>query len=84
MQSVFVVQHLHLLPDGAEDIKLIGVYKSAESARNAVGRLALQPGFRDHSRIIDPTIDSDEQGFYIDEYELDKDEWAEGFVTVSA
>jgi hypothetical protein len=34
-----------------------------------------------HPKIIDPTQTDEEQGFYIDEYELDKDHWTEGFVT---
>lgn len=80
--SVFVVQHLHLLPGGVEDIKFIGVYRSADSARSAVERLRKQPGFHDFPRIVDAANDSDEQGFYVDEYQLDEDHWVEGFVTL--
>ena len=39
-------------------------------------------GFCDNPRLIDPLSDDEEAGFYIDEYELDKDQWTEGFVTV--
>ena len=81
MQSVFVIQHLHLLPSGEEEVKLVGVYRSAEAARSAVERLRSQPGFRDHPRIVDPQEGADEQGFYIGEYPLDKDHWSEGYVT---
>ncbi|EEF61222.1 DUF7336 domain-containing protein [Pedosphaera parvula] len=80
--TVFVVQHLHSLLGGNEDIKLIGIYRSAKSAQAAVERLKIQPGFRDYPRLINPDIDEDEQGFYIDEYTLDSDHWPLGFVTI--
>ena len=81
MESVFVVQHLHLLASGEEDVKFIGVYRSLESARAAVMRLRDQPGFKEHPRIVEPDVDDDEQGFHIDRYPLDKDHWSEGYVT---
>jgi hypothetical protein len=83
MQSVFVVQHLHILPSGEEDVKLIGVYRSFEAACSAAERLRIQPGFQDHPRIVDLQKDTDEQGFHIQEYPLDKDHWSEGYVTVT-
>lgn len=61
---------------------LIGVYRTLEAAKAAVSRLALQPGFSQHPNIIAPDLTSEEQGFYISEYELDKDHWTEGFVTM--
>jgi hypothetical protein len=82
MKSVIVVQHLHRLPSGADDVKLIGVYRTEANARAAVGRLAMQPGFCKHANVIDPELDQDDQGFHIDEYELDKDHWTEGYVTM--
>jgi hypothetical protein len=82
MKSVFIVQHLHILPGEREDLKLIGAYRSLEAAQAAIERLKIQPGFRDCPRILDPLVDDKDQGFYIDEYELDKDHWPEGFVTV--
>ena len=82
MKSVFIVQHVNVLPDGQEDVKFIGAYRSSESAHAAIERLKTQPGFCDHPRVIDPLVDDEEAGFYIDEYELDKDQWTEGFVTV--
>jgi len=47
-----------------------------------VARLSLQPGFCGHPYVVDPQKDVDEQGFHIDRYELDKDHWTEGFVTM--
>jgi hypothetical protein len=72
MASVFVLQHVHSQDDGAEDVKFIGVYSSHEKAQEAVTRLARLPGFAD-----------DPDGFHIDEYRVDQDQWAEGFVTVT-
>lgn len=83
MKTVFIVQHLRLTPSGQrEDIKLIGVYRSLETAHAAVEKLKIQPGFCDYPRLLNPLVDDEEQGFYVDEYELDKDHWAEGFFTV--
>ncbi len=81
MKTVFVLQHLHVFPSGAEDNKLIGTYGFRESALAAIDRLKVQPGFCDYPRLIDPLIDDEESGFYLDEYELDKDNWSEGFIT---
>lgn len=68
------IAHLlwHVREDDAhkDDAKLIGVYSSGEAASAAITRLNDQPGFRDHVA-----------GFEIDAYEIDKDHWAEGFVS---
>ena len=72
MTSVFVVQHVHESEYGGEDVKLIGVYSTRETAEAAVERSSRLPGFSDASG-----------GFYIDEYRLDRDHWVEGYVTVS-
>jgi hypothetical protein len=69
--DVFVVQHLHVLEGGEEDVKFIGVYSTQDAAQRAVDRLRLKPGFCD-------TPD----GFSIDRYTLDGDHWEEGFITV--
>jgi hypothetical protein len=78
--SVFVVQHLHIHDSGDECVKMIGVYGSRSAAEDAVGRLSTQPGFRDDPRIIDPSCDDDESGFYIDEYRIGEDHWTEGYL----
>jgi hypothetical protein len=82
MESVFVLQHSHTLPDGVEDVKFIGVYRSLDAARSAVERLRVQPGFSRHPNIIDPGVTDEEDGFYIGEYELDVDQWPEGYITM--
>ena len=71
INAVFVLQHLHALPTGEEDVKLIGVYASQASAEAARDRLRRQPGFAQQP-----------DGFTIARYEIGKDHWTEGFVTV--
>lgn len=82
MDSVFIVQHVHTLPSGVEDVKLIGVYRDLGAAKSAVGRLRGLPGFIDHPATIDPGTSSGEDGFYISENQLNCDNWTEGFVTM--
>ncbi len=81
MKSVFVLQHVHTLPSGEEDIKFVGVYSSEALALKAVARVGSQPGFRNDPGVVDP--DGDEiDGFHICKYVIDVDHWTEGFVTV--
>jgi hypothetical protein len=71
MNHVYVVQHVHEFEDGSEDVKFIGVYRTEATAQAAIERLRVQPGFR---RSL--------EGFHADRYELDKDHWTEGYVTM--
>lgn len=73
MTSVYVLQHVHELADGTEDVKFIGVYSSQQNAQAAAERLRPAVGFAD-------TPD----GFHIDEYRIDHDQWTEGYVTTDA
>lgn len=82
MRQAFVLQHLHELPSGQDDVKLLGVYSSRSSALAATDRLKAQPGFRAHPHIVDPSASGETQGFYISEYTVDQDHWIEGYVTV--
>jgi hypothetical protein len=71
MKSVFVLQHSYELSEtGEEETKFIGVYSTREEAQEAMNWLSKQPGFKDFPAY-----------FYIDEYEIDQDNWSEGFVT---
>jgi len=72
MTYVYVVQHVREDSDGYDDIKFIGVYSTRQEADKAVARLKQVPGFTETP-----------QGFYVDQYEVDKDHWTEGFVDVS-
>ncbi len=60
---------------------MIGVYRTSEEACAALVRLTGQPGFSERSGLFNPLTDDDTSGFYIDEYQLDKDHWTEGFAT---
>ncbi len=82
MKIIFIVQHRRPVASGHHDVKFIGAYRFSDSAHAAIHRLKLQPGFRDHPGIVDPLEDKAGAGFCIDECELEKDHWAEGFGTV--
>jgi homoserine kinase type II len=66
--KVYILQHAHSLPGGVEDVKFIRVYSSMQNARLAIFRLGEKPGF---SQTPD--------GFHIDAYQLDTDQWIEGY-----
>jgi len=72
MKKVYVLWHTHRDErlDGGEDVKLIGLYSTAEFAGDALLRLSRVQGFSDHK-----------EGFEIAEYEIDKDHWTFGFIT---
>ena len=72
MTSVFVLQHVHEMADGTVDVKFVGVYSSRQKAQEAVTRLSGVPGFSEAP-----------DGFHIDEYRLDQDQWVEGYVTLA-
>jgi hypothetical protein len=69
---VYVVEHIHLIDDEQEDIKMIGVYSTQALAEQAIARLCVQPGFRDTP-----------EGFHASRYTIDEDHWTQGYVTVS-
>jgi hypothetical protein len=69
--EVFLLEHVHSLPDGEDSVKTIGIYSTRGAAEKAIERLKRQPGFCD-------TPD----GFCIDIYILDMDGWSDGFVTI--
>jgi hypothetical protein len=70
--KVYLLQHVHMLDGGDEDVKLIGVYSSRENADAAITRLSQVPGFCDAT-----------DGFHVDEYQLDRDQWIEGYSTLA-
>jgi hypothetical protein len=69
---VYVLQHVHSWEDGEEDVKFIGVYSSRENAQAAIARLSQAPGFSEAP-----------SGFHIDEYQVDRDHWVEGYSTLA-
>jgi hypothetical protein len=76
MRTVFLLWHSRPLEDGLDendtDDKLVGVYSSAAEADAARKRKLQFVGFRDYPDC-----------FLVSEYEVDKDAWSEGFVTVT-
>ena len=71
MESIFLLWHVHRLPESADDDeKLVGAYRTEEDAKAAIVRLRDKPGFFES-----PT------GFQINEYEPNKDHWTEGYVS---
>jgi hypothetical protein len=67
--NVFMLWHRRFVEEIDHEI-LIGVYASHADANAAIERVKDQRGFRDYP-----------DGFEIDEYEIGKDHWTEGFVT---
>ena len=70
--DVFILWHIHELPDGEDDEKLIGVYASEEDAEAARIRSSALPGFRDLP-----------DGFHVARYTLGVDDWTEGYTTIT-
>jgi hypothetical protein len=71
-RDVFLVEHTHVLDDGEESVKTIGIYSTREKAEQAIERLRLRPGFCDAP-----------DGFVIDLYWVDQDGWEGGYVTLT-
>lgn len=70
--KVYVLHHTNVVNDDEEDVKLVGVYSSMAEADKAIQRKLKFPGFSE-------TPD----GFHIDEYEVDRDAWSEGFIIIT-
>lgn len=68
MISVFLLQHSYE-NENTEVTKIIGIYSSREKAELTVKEYKSLPGFRDYP-----------DSFFIDKYEVDKNNWEEGFV----
>jgi hypothetical protein len=72
MDTVYILHHVRIDDEYGDDAKLIGIYRSQESALAAIARLQNQPGFQEHR-----------EGFQIGAYQLDKDHWTDGFISAS-
>ena len=77
MGKVFLLWHRRPIEGGGDEHdtndKLVGVYSGAAEADAAKRRKLQFEGFRDYAEC-----------FHVDEYELDKDAWTEGFITVDS
>jgi homoserine kinase type II len=67
MKIVFVLEHSYKNEDH-EDIEMIGVYSSKEKAEKTVRKFKKLPGFKCYP-----------DGFNIDKYIIEEDNWIEGF-----
>jgi hypothetical protein len=80
MKDVYLLQHVHDVDDGAEEVNVIGIDDTGDSALAAVERVMSQPGFCDYPDFVIPRGSSQESGFNLDRYPLNQDHWSEGFV----
>ena len=67
-ERVYLLLHTYEWPEGEDEIKIIGVYSTRKNAEAAILRLRPLPGFCEHP-----------DGFVIDEYTVNEDEWDAGF-----
>ncbi len=65
--KVYYLKHIRKI-DGYDELKSLGIFSSKKEAEEAVEYYKKLPGFKD---FLD--------GFCINEYEIDKDYWIEGF-----
>lgn len=70
LTSVYLLWHTRVDGDD-EDDKLLGVFSSQENAEEAKQNALTKAGFKDYP-----------DGFCIVEYEINKQEWLDGFVTI--
>jgi hypothetical protein len=68
MKRVFIVHHVRDIDGIHENVKTIGVFSSQKLAEAAVIEVKDKPGFRDSP-----------EGFSIDEYEIDRTSWTDGY-----
>jgi hypothetical protein len=69
VDSIFILWYVRAPETADEKELLIGVYSTQEEARAAIGRLKGKPGFA-----------AAPDGFPIHPYEIDRDNWTEGFI----
>jgi hypothetical protein len=69
MNLIYLLWFVHALDTAEEDELFIGAYSTAEEANAAIERLKNKPGFADAP-----------DGFQIHPYEINRDDWTEGFV----
>jgi hypothetical protein len=74
MKYIYLIQHSYEVGEDGDydETKIIGVYSSEEKAKQVMQEYILLPGFKDHPI----------ECFYIGKHEIDKEEWAEGFIRI--
>jgi hypothetical protein len=71
MKSVFLLQHSYERTEDCEETKIIGIFSSKEKVEECIKKFKELDGFKDYPDC-----------FFVDEYEIDKENWTEGFVTM--
>lgn len=71
MDTVFLLWHVREPDGGVDHSLLIGVYRTEDDAKAAIGRLRSKPGFSAHPN-----------GFQVCPYTLNEDHWTEGYAVV--
>ena len=65
---VYLLQHSYELDNGYDETKILGIFSSKQKAKEVLAEYKQLPGFKEKPN-----------NFLIDEYELDKKNWIEGF-----
>ena len=68
---IFLLQHSYLLEKDVYETKILGVYSTEQLALDAIKRYLKLDGFKFHP-----------DDFYIDKYEINVDNWKEGFISI--
>lgn len=71
MKNAYLLQHTYFYGNNNEheETKILGIFDSSDKAQTAISQYNKLPGFKDFS----------DECFSIDEYQLNKMEWSEGF-----
>lgn len=72
LQEVYLLQHSYELESGCNEIKVLGIFSSEKSAKDAIEMYKKLPGFCEHMK-----------DFYIDKYFVDERCWTEGYVAIN-
>jgi hypothetical protein len=62
IRIVFLLQHLHFVNGDEEDVKMLGIYASRDSALVAVDRFRTPPGFRDALQLANASVPGSREG----------------------
>ena len=73
MKYVYLLQHTYFHGENNkyEETKIIGIFESRIKAEETISKYSELPGFKEFS----------DECFSIDEYQLNAEEWAEGFIS---
>lgn len=67
-KKVYLLQHSYELKNGCDETKVLGIFSTQKEAKEAIEIYQYLPGFRNKK-----------EDFFIDEYEMNKKYWTDGF-----